>query len=458
LTVAAGPQRDHAFESRLRQMEHRELAGRDPYAGRGRNGPRLAITPGVPAVGALMDLNVETSDACTTFDTRVGEVMAVGTHVIMMEDTANPSGGLTTADYEALADSFDASIHPTITGVFGEPSDIDGNDRVIAFYTEAVNELTPPASSSFIGGFVFSRDLYSTGDCATSNVGEMFYMLAADPTGEVNGHVRSVSFILENTLGTLAHEFQHLINASRRMHVNTPWNGLFEETWLNEGLSHVAEELMFYFATGLAPGANLDETDIGSDPDIEDAFFRYAEDNYGRLRQWLISPHTNGPFQGDSDLATRGSIWAFLRYSADRLGGDQSDFWNALVNTGNTGLDNLEAELGTDPLPWFRDFAAATYADDVGGSPPAEFTQPSWNFRDIYEALDYAPGPGCSCAYPLEPVDPADGVEESFTLASGGAAAYLRMGVPAGTFAGLAVLSGGLAPPATIRLAIVRRK
>ncbi|HEX6911005.1 MAG TPA: Ig-like domain-containing protein [Longimicrobium sp.] len=458
LRVAPRPRRDGAWESRLRRMERTTLPrGTGPMTRAG--GARMAITPGVPAVGALMNLNVETGNACSTFDTRTGRVVAVGTRVIVLADTLNPSGGLSAADYQAVADSFDTVIWPAITGVYGAPGDIDGNGgRVIAFYTRAVNELTPPASSSFVGGFFFSRDLFPAASCPTSNVGEMFYMLAADPSGTVNGNVRSVSFILDSTLGTLAHEFEHLVNASRRMHVNTPWNGNFEDTWLDEGLAHISEELVFHARAGTSPGANLGLAQIADGGNVEASFFRYAESNFGRLRQWLLSPATSGGFQGDDDLSTRGAAWAFLRYASDRSPSTDAAFFNALLNTGNTGLTNLQAVLGTDPLPWYRDFVAAMYGDDAGIGAAATYTQPSWDFRNLYANLDYNPGPTCSCAYELAVRDPGNGVTDSFTLASGGAAAYARMGVPAGGFASVTVLSGGVAPASTVRVIVIRRE
>jgi hypothetical protein len=448
---------DDAWESRLRRLERASLPRRIDSGPRAEpRGPRMAIVPGVPSVGALMNLNVETDNACSTFDTRTGRVMAVGTRVIVMADTMNPSGGLSAADYQAVADTFDAVIWPTITGTFGAPADIDGNGgRVIAFYTRAVNELTPAGSSAYVGGFFFSRDLYPAASCATSNVGEMFYMLAADPSGAVNGNVRSTSFVMDKTFATLAHEFEHLINASRRMHVNTPWNGNFEETWLNEGLAHISEELTFYARSGLSPGSNLGVAQVGA---VQAAFFRYEESNFGRLRQWLLSPHTSGAFQGDDDLATRGAAWAFLRYASDRSPSSDAAFFGALLNTGNRGMTNLQVVLGTDPLPWYRDFAAAMYGDDAGIGAAATYTQPSWNFRELYANLDYLPGPPCSCAYELAVRNPSSGVTDTFTLSSGGGAAYVRMGVPASAFAGVTVRSGGVAPPSTVRMTVIRRK
>ena len=59
-----------------------------------------------------------------------------------------------------------------------------------------------------------------------------------------------------STTAVIAHEFQHLINAGRRMYVNNALD--FEDTWLDEGLAHVAEELLFYREAGLRPKGNID--------------------------------------------------------------------------------------------------------------------------------------------------------------------------------------------------------
>lgn len=460
---APAPERDYAFESRLRAMERREAARR-PVTGDARRpgGARMAITPGVPAVGALMTLNVNLNDYCSTSTLRTGRVMAVGTHIIIIADIANPAGGLTAAQYAAIADSFDARIYPAVTAAFGTPSDRDANGRVIAFYTSAVNALTDEGMETYKAGYFFSRDLYSALQCHTGNAGELLYMLAADPAGEVNGNVRTVEFIQNETLWTLAHELEHLINASRRMLVNTPWNGKLEEPWLDEGLAHMAEELVFYHAAGLSPGADLDAA-VLSGGVARAAFSRYGLGNYLRLARWLEEPETTGPFwefSPDDDVSTRGATWAFLRYAADRHGGSEPAFWRALINTGNVGVDNLHAVLGTDPFPWLRDFSAAMYADNAFGavSPPAVFRQPSWNFRSVYGMIDLDAAPGCTCSYPLRTRNPANGVTETFTLFPSGGSGYVRMGVPSGAFAGIRTAFLDEAPPSGIRLVVIRRK
>ena len=61
---------------------------------------------------------------------------------------------------------------------------------------------------------------------------------------------RSKAQVVTFTNGTVAHEYQHLINASRRMYVNGVGPN-FEEKWLDEGLAHIAEELNFFRVAGL---------------------------------------------------------------------------------------------------------------------------------------------------------------------------------------------------------------
>ncbi len=84
----------------------------------------------------------------------------------------------------------------------------------------------------------------------------MFYVLVPDPNA-VFSDKRAFADIQSLTPGTLAHEYQHLINAGRRLYVNTT-SDYPEAVWLNEGLSHIAEELLFYKATHLAPRQNID--------------------------------------------------------------------------------------------------------------------------------------------------------------------------------------------------------
>jgi hypothetical protein len=320
-----------------------------------------------------------------------------------------------------------------------------------------VNELSPPASSVVVLGFFTARDLFSSapGSCPRSNEGEMFYMLVPDPTGAVNSNVRTVSFVRGNTVGTMAHELQHLINASRRVYENGTWNGTFEEVWLNEGLSHIAEELVFYRASvGLAPRGNIVVTQLTTGPNASRrvaAFNTYANPNFGRWRGWLQRPDTAGPVKNVDALATRGATWSFLRYSADRLNGVETAFWSSLVNTQATGSANLSSALGGASIDdWVRDWTAANYGDDAVAGIATQYTHPSWNYRSLYSAL--------STTYQLVPRPLSNGVGLTLSYSRGGGTAYARFGVPATGFAQVTALSGGVPPTSPYALIVMRSK
>ncbi len=270
--------------------------------------------------------NVNANSACSSPDLRNFKIEAQSAHLLIVSGTDNPPGGFTTADYEAFAATFESLVYPVVTQNFGVPADIDGNGKVIAFFTRAVNELTPPNSQSVVGGFFFGRDLFPKvatsrlQACPGSNEAELFYLLVPDPTSAVNGNLRSVDQVRRLTIGVIAHEFQHLILSSRRLYItNAPANQFQETVYMEEGLSHIAEELVFYEASGgLTPRLNIGIDALRTSQARLDAFNAYMVSNSARFSTYLKDPSANSPYQKDDDLATRGAIWSFLRYLADR--------------------------------------------------------------------------------------------------------------------------------------------
>jgi|DewCreStandDraft_2_1066082.scaffolds.fasta_scaffold00075_117 hypothetical protein len=460
--LSAGPSPDEAFEWALRQRERRELTPLVPglqAALAARGGPVRNLALADLQEGDLVTLNANARDACNVPDPRVGRVVAITQRAIVVADTANPKNGLTDDEYRQLGVAFDTLVWPVDTFHFGEPTDLDNNARVLVFFTRAVNELTPAGSDSYVAGFFFARDLFPKQSqpgfsaCPTSNYAEMFYMLAADPDGQVNGNRRSRELVLNTSVATLAHEFQHLINAARRLYVlrvgGTAWS---EEVWLNEGLSHIAEELTFYRASGLSPRQNIDLVRLRSSDALRNAFNRYQASNFGRLIRYLQNPERHSPYDADDDLETRGAAWAFLRYAADRRGGDERDLWFNLVNSSQTGLANLQARLGTDPVPWVREWTVSVYTDDAVVT-EARYQQPSWNFRSIMSGFTSTGG-----RYPLKVVRLDSATSPySFTL-NAGSGAFLRGGVAPGAAVKVRFRSGGSVPPGAFQLAIVRTR
>jgi hypothetical protein len=211
----------------------------------------------------------------------------------------------------------------------------------------------------------------------------MFYMLVPDPQGQVNGNVFTRTLVLQSSLGTIGHEFQHLINAAHRLYeIGTGnWN---EDTWLNEGMSHIAEEVLFYRTSGVGPRQNLRYAQVQGSARVTSAFATYMDQNLRRYQQFLGTPENEAPYELNNndanDLATRGAAWAFLRYAADRRAGDDAALWRNMVNGSTTGLDNLQRVLGMDPRPWIRDWTVSVFTDDIVAT-DARFQQPSWQFR-----------------------------------------------------------------------------
>lgn len=454
---------DWGFHRRLRILESEMLAR---AATTPRSGILRSLTAAeVPKVGDTIRLSADPDATCSAPDLRAASVEAVSQRAIVVADSQNSAGGLTREHYQSFAVLFDQVIWPVITGAMGEPSDIDQNQRVILFFTRAVNDLTEEGSQSFVGGFFHPRDLNSNtgpGSCVAttsgqvSNNAEVLYMLTPD-TARAAGNPRSpfsVAEVLDNTPGVIGHELQHVINASSRRSRGAPR----EEVWLNEGLSHIAEELLFYHTAQIDSETNLDVAKIRASERIRAAFNQYQGSNFGRFAAYLNEPEEQSLLgeQSDDDLPTRGATWAFLRYAADRKTDTEAAkkaIWFRLVNSSTAGITNVEQAIGVDALQWMQDWTVSVYTDDSGLPVAPQYQQPSWNFRDIYTVLSK------DKVFPLNTLalsDGGDGVR--LRRLEGGGAAFVRFGITPNGRAAVRVTAGGLAAPDRLRISIVRTK
>ncbi len=367
----------------------------------------------VPGVGDTVQVKVLTAlsgDLCNTFTTIDAVARSVGMFSVALEDTAAPAGGFTTADYNAIVAEFDAMTSPTDITYFGPPSDLDTNGVTFLVYTPEVNKLTPPgtaATQGFLAGFFFGGDLFGTAACAQSNVGELFYSLVPDP-GNVFGNVFFTADVRQITRGTAAHEFQHLINAATR--IFGPGSGV-EESWLNEALSHLAEEVVGHAVTGLMPGSNLTFATAAANVDDFNAFY---VQNFGRLDNYLADPAAISVI-GDAamELAVRGAAWNFMRWVLDQEAtpATEASLTRALVATSLSGVPNVEAAVGKNFEDLLSEWLLALFADDFIAVVDPRITVPSWHMRDIFTNL--------SGSFPLATtsIGFADGVTD-FTVVS----------------------------------------
>lgn len=307
-----------ALDQRLRGIEM-ELS-LDPNAekastGTGAAGAMKAMVSGkaespLPKIGDVEQFKVLAGlSSLTSFKSIQGRVECVGDNVIFYVDTqvysVNPSD-LTNSDVLSLCTEFDR-IAAKEYEIFGEPSDINGDGRVAVLMTPQVNRLGA-MGGGIITGFFFANDLYAG---SNSNYREIIYVMVPDSGGSYGVEIPK-SFAMDNLLpAVLPHELQHAINFNQKVFVA---GGSSEESWLNEGLSHLAEDL------------------VG-----------YGQENPSRIEVFMANPSYYGPISpGSPGLAERGAAYLFLRFLYEQAADGRAFIWN-LLHSNMTGPENLQA-------------------------------------------------------------------------------------------------------------------
>jgi hypothetical protein len=258
------------------------------------------------------------------------------------------TGNLAQSDLDAIGQAFDGSIESTNVTYFGGYSDIDGNGKMLILISPVVNNLTPngnvAAGKGFIAGFFLSIDLYSPPSVpsGTTNRAEIIYLIAADPGG-FWGNAFPVAATAQENVNTTAHEHQHLISFSRRLLVE---RGSAQETWLEEGMAHMAEHLN----------------------GIDDA-------NRNRGARYLADPGNISLEDNSATLEQRGGIYLFLQLMVDRYG---TDILKSIVQSKCTGRACVQNVTGAAFYDLFAEFLAALYLTGRGIT-----SDPRFNFDSI---------------------------------------------------------------------------
>ncbi len=381
-----------------------------------------AISPtavsGPPAMNSLRQFMVCSKTDCSRFAPVNARVRAVKTKVAIYVDTLAPAGGLDSTALDSIANLFDQRLYAIDTAAFGRESDIDSNSVVLVLMTNTVNQLVTASAcdSGFIAGFFFGADLDPVfRNDSRSNKGEIFYSMVADPTGKLSC-AHSVSLVERVVPVTFIHEFQHMISFGQHVLAR---GGSGEVLWLNEGLSHYAEELggRSYAATF---DAKVADCVLGTPEcrfyggDLLDAY-TYLD---------TTSKHFLLPTAGIGTLAERGAAWLFVRYVVDKYaaGGTQAA-WNTLTRsldgTSQTGAQNITTVTGDPFATVVSRWALANYVTDGGGAPP-ELTYSSWNLHAVFSSLHTQAPNVFQKFYPLVPTSSAGrAVSLSGTLRAG---------------------------------------
>jgi len=435
------------------------LAGARPATRAGAPSLRWSRSASVAAVGDTLVFGspVEadgTLATCTSTSRVTGVVRAVGARFTVVEDTA-AAGLLGAPYYSALLDEIETVAWPVDSAYFGQPFDIDANGSVIVLVTGEVNRLGA-------AGFFTRSDLSARADCPASNEGEVLWVVAPDPDRRFGNDVIPIGLVESRLPGVVAHELQHLIHAERRIFEAGGDFESVEVLWLNEAMSHIAEEVAGFYRGGRTTGANLDFSDLG-DPEVTATFDRYHVGNL-RFVQTYFRETTRVPALADEPVSrgelgrARGFGYLFLRWIADRYAADgprgivgpeaEQTFFRALTVGGGALLQSTENVVRTlsttlgQTRTWqdlFAEYVTAPAVDDAtpaSVSLPGALIIPTWNLPAVYEnaaasgfGLDFPNG------FPLVPrlillgTIPASGFVDDLELLPSTASYYRFEGV-----------------------------
>lgn len=196
-----------------------------------------------------------------------------GIKIKVVTDNSGASSAALTAIAEEFGAAADTVLDVTGAGRHEGDLDVDGSESLTVAFTNNFGSLP----TDTVGVFVFGDYLTAGTTNATGNHSDILW--ARLPSGTTTE---------ELLIGTLAHEYQHLVSFALRSKLGDPV-ALRETLWLDEGVSHLMEDL-----TGWG-GSTVDAYALG-------------------LENW-----DNAPFAGPNDtVAQRGRAYMLMRYLVDQ--------------------------------------------------------------------------------------------------------------------------------------------
>jgi hypothetical protein len=354
---ATGGAIGQAFDLRRRSLE-RTLA-----AGTAASGPAraLAAEATAPTPGTLREFNVVAALDGSRFARVTGRLHLAGDRVLTYVDTA---ARFTAAQLTAFARLLDRDLHPAAVSAFGAAPDVDGNGRVIVLLTPVVNAMVRAQDcifSGYVTGFFYPIDEFVRAE--HSNRAEVFYGFVPDSAGRYScAHTEAE--VIRTLQATYLHEAQHLISFNAKVLAQ---GGDPEDTWLNEGLGQLAEELGSRLFEARYPAPLGRSTLEQLFPDSAAPFIAPQMLN---AYVYLTRPleHSVTAYERAGSLEERGATWLFLRWLADQHG---EDVPRRLVQSTRRGAASVEAAAGESLASLFGDFALAVFTDSLPGLPRA---------------------------------------------------------------------------------------
>ena len=433
---------------------------------------RSSLTAAAVAVGDTRLFRVFTpptgaGGTCNDFTEITARVAYVGTKAIIYEDVKAPLAGQMDDKFTALGQEFDTSMYPSDANNFGDPLitdiDTDNDGHLNMVFTQVI-----PAA---FAGFVIGCDFFPrTATNQVSNFGENFYALVPTVAGTgfpSNFPDQNPDQWLRTMRGTIVHEVKHI--ASFGAHLENPAATSFEESWLEEGMAMVAEEV--WARDRVYPGATWKGNMIYQSTlyrDVRPTVFPGAPfvmfDHYSRLYDALDLPGTTSLFGrvADGDGAFYATSWSFIRYNVDRYATSEATYLRGITNAAVTGTTNIAQQSGADPTQILGNWSLALYLDENSAfAGNADVNFPSWDLRDIFSGmnLDFSSRGFFTKIFPLVPqaVPSGDFTIDNPGIHGGSFSPYDVTGLTATTRTiGLSAGTSGGPAPALLRLVNAR--
>lgn len=298
---------------------------------------RLAQSTGGFALGSETEFFVTTDTESPVDSTEIitARALTVGEHCYVFMDKALLGSALQTSRLslkaKLIADTFDQQIYPTNTRIFGdEPNPgVDGDPKIFILISPAVGDY----GRSTTLGYFSQKDVFprqgSHPILRTSNAKELISINSRVVTNGAE----------EDFLGTIAHEFQHMINFNQKALVARNRRG--DDLWLDEGMAMYAIEANGY---GLQQGGLVLGNHVKR---FQRDFLKYS------LTDW----------EGNPDASAYGAVYLFTVYLADRFG---EGIIREVVTASKLGMSNVEAILArrnTNFNAVFHDWVVANLVD-----------------------------------------------------------------------------------------------
>jgi hypothetical protein len=333
-------------------------------------GPLANVRPMVPRreslekddIGVLVDIfRVREEMDDEGWSTKDATLWALGDHIAIWVDNEVPidwdyecdglvdepdeyqAFGFDNCDLTTVASIFDLNIYPNVTGLFGEPSDINEDGRIDLFISPELNALPLTSSDEDIQVTVLPSfaepsvdlDEYDIKSNAGSDEREVIYAYAPDPNAYYHSGVDVP--INEYTSYSLAAELARSLVAliSYNQHILEPDTpGSIEDDWLLDVLGTLG----------------ADRCGFGS------AFHADAWDYLDLPYNYPLLAKSS---KGSLDPSSKGAQYLFglwLYEWAQANSSDPDAFLAAIVSSEETGVDAVNDALGTYATDTSLDF------------------------------------------------------------------------------------------------------